>query len=162
EALRHSQPDRVRCTAADPGGEGRTFATELRESGLTVELIDDGEAARAAGSGDLVLLGADTVFRDGVLLNKIGTRTVATAAEKAGVPVIVACEVIKLAAVAAPPEVPAAETAERDLTPPEQIRTFVTEEGDFPPGDVAALIDRTPFLRDASALFSKDSEAERA
>jgi len=64
--------------------------------------------------------------------------------------VIVACEVIKLA-----PEDPRDPGEDRfDLTPPEHIDLFVTEEGEYPPGDIAVLIDRTPFLHDGYALLN--------
>ena len=142
EALLHSLPQRVVCTVSEPIGEGRPFSEELRRSGLEVELVADEEAARAAATADLVLVGADTVFRDGTLLNKAGTRGLAAAARSARVPLVVACEVIKLAPMG-PPESPEERT---DLTPPELIDRFVTEEGAFAPEDVASLIDRTPFL----------------
>jgi hypothetical protein len=58
-------------------------------------------------------------------------------------------EVIKLA-----PEDPRDTGEERfDLTGPDRIDLFVTEEGEFAPQDVASLIDRTPFLRDGYALL---------
>jgi hypothetical protein len=62
--------------------------------------------------------------------------------------------VIKLAPVAPPAELSVAEASERDLTRSELIDSFVTEEGAFAPAGLAALIDRTPFLREGSALSS--------
>jgi translation initiation factor eIF-2B subunit delta/methylthioribose-1-phosphate isomerase len=150
EALLHTPPDRVVCTISDPVGEGRGLAEDLRAAGLTVELVDDSDAEHAAGTVNLVLFGADTVFRDGSLVNKLGTAGIAKAAKKAGVPVVVACEIIKLA-----PEDPwEPEDEERfDFTPAEYIDTYVTEEGASPPAEIAALIDRTPFLREGYALL---------
>jgi translation initiation factor 2B subunit (eIF-2B alpha/beta/delta family) len=82
-------------------------------------------------------------------VNKVGTAGLAKAAKKAGVPVVVACEVIKLA-----PEDPRDPGEERfDLTEPGYIDTFVTEEGAYSPSEIASLIDRTPFLRDGYALL---------
>jgi translation initiation factor 2B subunit (eIF-2B alpha/beta/delta family) len=153
EAIEHTPPDRVVCTVSAPIEEGRELAEGLRGSGLAVDLVDDTDAEHAVGTVDLLLLGADTVFRDGSLVNKIGTAGLAKAAQKAGVPVIVACEVIKLA-----PEDPREPGEERfDLTPPESIDVFVTEEGEHPPGEIASLIDRTPFLHDGYALLLADS-----
>ena len=40
-----------------------------------------------------------------------------------------------------------------DLTPPEHVDLYVTEEGEFQPDEIAALIDRTPFLKDGYALL---------
>src|SRR6266581_3198012 len=77
--------------------QGRAFADELRASGLAVELVEDEDAPAELAGAALLLVGADTVFRDGTLCNKIGTRTLAKAAAEQEVPTIVACEVIKLA-----------------------------------------------------------------
>jgi hypothetical protein len=40
-----------------------------------------------------------------------------------------------------------------DLTPPERITQYVTEEGAFAPDEIAALIDRTPFLAEGYELL---------
>jgi translation initiation factor eIF-2B subunit delta/methylthioribose-1-phosphate isomerase len=149
EALLHTPPDRVVCTVSEPVGEGRGLVEELREEGLTVDLVEDSDGEHAVGTVNLLLVGADTVFRDGSLVNKVGTAGLAKAAKKAGVPVVVACEVIKLA-----PEDPRDPGEERfDLTEPGYIDTFVTEEGAYSPSEIASLIDRTPFLRDGYALL---------
>jgi ribose 1,5-bisphosphate isomerase len=149
EALLHTPPGRVVCTVSEPIGEGRPFAEELRGAGLSVDLVADADGPHAAETVDLLLVGADTVFRDGSLVNKIGTAGLAEAAQEAGVRVLVAAEVIKLA-----PEGPRDPEEERfDLTPPELIDEIVTEEGAYPPGEIAALIDRTPFLREGYALL---------
>ncbi|HEU4449588.1 MAG TPA: hypothetical protein VFR63_06365 [Gaiellaceae bacterium] len=149
EALIYAQPARVVCTVSEPIGEGRAFAAELAEAGLTTELVADEDAERAATTVDLLLLGADTVFRDGSLVNKVNTHGLAKAAKDAGVPVVVACEVLKLA-----PDDPCEPDEGRvDLTPAELIDRVATEEGVMPPEDVAALIDRTPFLREGYELL---------
>ena len=67
-------PARAICTVSEPIGEGRAFADELRGGAPNVDLIDDGDAPAALDDATLFLLGADTVFRDGTLCNKIGTR----------------------------------------------------------------------------------------
>jgi translation initiation factor eIF-2B subunit delta/methylthioribose-1-phosphate isomerase len=150
EAVEHTPPQRIICTVSEPGEEGRELAEALRGNELAVDIVDDSDAEHAVGTVDLLLLGADTVFRDGSLVNKVGTSGLAKAAKKAGVPVIVACEVIKLA-----PEDPRHPGEERfDLTAPKHIDLYVTEEGELPPLDIAALIDRTPFLHDGYALLN--------
>jgi ribose 1,5-bisphosphate isomerase len=149
EALTHTPPNRVVCTTSEPVGEGRELAEQLRQEGLTVEVVDDADAEHAVETVDLLLVGADTVFRDGSLVNKVGTVGLAETAKEKGIPVLVACEVIKLSP--AEPRDPGEERF--DLTGPEQIDLFLTEEGEFAPGDIAALIDRTPFLRDGHALL---------
>ncbi len=153
EALEHTPPERVVCTVSEPVGEGRELAENLRAAGLTVDIVDDPDAEHAVETVNLLLLGADTVFHDGSLVNKIGTAGLAKAAKEAGVPVIVACEVIKVTPVDA--RDPGEERF--DLTPPEHVDHYVTEEGDFTPEEIGALIDRTPFLRDGYALLANDS-----
>ena len=152
EALLRTPPDRVICTASSPQDEGRAFSEELRAEGLEVELVEDSEAPRQLEWASLLLLGADTVFRDGTLCNKMGTTPLAEAAADKGVPTIVACEVIKLAPVAAA-NAPQLTAAEFELTPPELIDSIVTEEGTVSPEEIRALVDRTPFLRDGYALL---------
>jgi ribose 1,5-bisphosphate isomerase len=153
EALLHTQPDRVVCTVSEPGQEGRELEERLRAEGLTTELVSDGDAGHAAETVNLLLIGADTVFRDGSLINKTGTRDLTKAAAGAGVPVLVACEVIKLAPV--DPREPGEDRF--DLTPPEQVDSYVTEEGIFAPGEIPALLDRTPYLREGYALLQQQS-----
>ena len=150
EAVLYTPPVRVICTVSAPLEEGRAFAEELRSAELDVELVDDADAEAALERASLVLIGADTVYRDGSVCNKVGTRRVAQAAAQRGVRTVVACEVIKLAPVDAP-----ASTADDlfDITPPELIDEVVTEEGAYRSDDVRALIDRTPFLSEGYALL---------
>jgi len=149
EALLYAQPARVVCTVSEPIGEGRAFSEELSEAGLTTELVADEDAEHAVATVQILLLGADTVFRDGSLLNKAKTNGLTKAAKIAGVPVIVACEVLKLA-----PDDPIEPDEERvDVTPPEQIDRIVTEEGEFAADEISVLIDRTPFLREGYELL---------
>jgi len=149
EALVYTPPERVICTVSAPQEEGRTFAQELREAGLEVELVTDDEAPGKLEWASLLLVGADTVFHDGTVSNKPGTHVLAQAAAESGVPAIVACEVIKLA----PLDAPAPDAL--DLTPPELIDLIITEEGTHPADEIGALIDRTPFLRDGYALLAR-------
>lgn len=152
EALLQGSPDRVICTVSSPQDEGRAFSADLRECGLEVELVEDSNAPRALEWASLLLVGADTVFRCGTLYNKTGTRALAEAAADEGVPVVVACEVVKLAPIEAHDETEL--TAEEfELTPAELIDSIVTEEGTFLPDEIRALVDRTPFLREGYTLL---------
>jgi translation initiation factor 2B subunit (eIF-2B alpha/beta/delta family) len=155
EALVHTAPARAICTVSEPVGEGRAFAEELRGEGLNVDLVEDADAPSLLGDATLFLIGADTVFHDGTLNNKIGTTALAEAAAARNVPTVVACEIIKLAPIeaATAPEPSEAERTLFELTPPELISEIVTEEGPTPTDCVGALIDRTPFLRDGYALL---------
>lgn len=145
EAVLHTRPERVLCTVSAPLEEGRAFAADLGEQGVSVELVEDEAAEDALGGASLLLLGADTVYEDGSVVNKVGTRALAEAATATGVRTVVACEVLKLA----PRRPPAApdEAELRDLTAPPYVDAVVTEEGSMATEEVRALIDRTPFLR---------------
>lgn len=154
-ALLRTPPQRVICTVSDPIGEGRAFAKGLRAEGLNVDLVEDAEGASALSSATLFLAGADTVFRDGTLCNKVGTTALAEAAATHGIPTVVAAEVVKLAPIDAD-DAPDPGPAERELfelTAPELLSEIVTEEGSFRPDEIAHLIDRTPFLREGYTLL---------
>jgi translation initiation factor 2B subunit (eIF-2B alpha/beta/delta family) len=154
EAFQQTEPAKVICTVSEPVGEGRAFAEELREGGLDVELVEDADAPARVADTSLLLIGADTVFRDGTLCNKVGTIPLAKAAAEAGVPTVVASEVIKLAPVpgSQAPELADIERSLFELVPPELITEVVTEEGTFTTDDIATLVDRVPFLSEGYAL----------
>ena len=150
EAVLHTPPARVFCTASTPFEEGRRLAEDLRTEGLDVGLVEDDDIHRALETTSLVLVGADAVYEDGSVKNKIGTRPLAEAARRTGVRTVVACEVLKLGPVAPPPVEDEPEL--RDTTSPEFIDEIVTEEGPVVPADVKSVIERTPFLRDGYRL----------
>jgi translation initiation factor 2B subunit (eIF-2B alpha/beta/delta family) len=151
EAVLHTPPARVSCTASAPFEEGRRLAEDLRTEGLDVELVEDDDIDRALETTSLVLVGADAVYEDGSVKNKIGTRALAEAAQRMGIRTVVACEVLKLGPVPPPPLEDEPEL--RDTTSPELIDAIVTEEGAVVPADVKSLIERTPFLRDGYRLL---------
>jgi len=70
----------------------RLTAWELKRNGVPFRLITDGMVGyvMARGLVDKVLVGADRVWKDGSVANKIGTLTIATVAEEYGVPFYVA------------------------------------------------------------------------
>ena len=152
ERLIAAPPERVICTVSSPQDEGRAFSEDLRENGLEVELVEDEQAPSRLEWASLLLVGADTVFRDGALINKAGTTIMAEAAAADNVPVVVACEVVKLAPFDSDvaPELTAPDF---ELTPAELIDSVVTEEGTVSPEEIRALVDRTPFLRDGYAIL---------
>jgi translation initiation factor 2B subunit (eIF-2B alpha/beta/delta family) len=141
----------VLCTVSGEHEEGRALAEELAGEGVNVEVVEDAEGPRAVRRARLVLVGADTVYRDGTLANRQGTRALAEAAAQGRKPVVVATELIKLAPF--DPPASAADPARSDLTPPELIAEYVTEDGAVPPDEVAVLVERTPFLREGYELL---------
>ena len=151
EALVHASPGRVVCTVSEPAGEGRAFAEELAKAGLsprswpTTTPSTPSQPSRSCSSAPTPSSGTARSS------NKVGTSSLTKAARKAKVPVIVASEVLKIA-----PADPRRPTEERvDLTPAHTITQIVTEEGTFAPDQIAALVDRTPFLAEGYALLSE-------
>jgi ribose 1,5-bisphosphate isomerase len=151
EAVLHTPPARLFCTVSAPFEEGRRLAEDLRTEGLDVELVEDTEVGRALEVASLVLVGADTVYDDGSIKNKIGTRPIAEAARRTSVRTLVACELLKLAPI--PPPIVEDEPELRDTTPAMLVDEIVTEEGSVAPDQVRTLIERTPFLRDGYRLL---------
>ena len=151
EAVLHTPPARLLCTVSQPHEEGRRLAEDLRAEGLDADVVEDADVEDAFGNVSLVLIGADTVYEDGSVRNKIGTRSLLELAERVGVRSVVACELLKLAPVAAPGAEDEPEL--RDTTPGDLIDEIVTEEGSVAPEDVRSVIEQTPFLRDGYRLL---------
>jgi translation initiation factor 2B subunit (eIF-2B alpha/beta/delta family) len=151
EAVVHTPPARVLCTVSSPYDEGRRLAEELRGEGLDASVVEDADVGQVFESVSLVLVGADTVYEDGSVGNKIGTRPLLELAQSVGVRCVVACELLKLAPVAPPNDEDEPEL--RDTTPAEVIDEIVTEEGSVMPEHVRSVIERTPFLRDGYRML---------
>ena len=147
--------ERVVCTVSAPLEEGRAFSEELRASGLDVDFVEDADAIDALERSSVLLIGADTVFRDGSVANKVGTRPLAEAAARLGICTIVACEVIKLAPIDPPERI---EDEHFDITPARFIDEVVTEEEALSDG-VRSLVDRTPFLSEGYALLDSGGKS---
>jgi len=138
-------------TESNPLGEGRTTARLLAGRGLPVRLIADAQAGLFVSQMATVLVGADTVFADGTVVNKVGTLALALLARRARVPFFVATESLKVAPArweetgealpldASPEEPPALYF---DATPPRLITALITEEGVFKPRRLAPLARR--------------------
>jgi translation initiation factor 2B subunit (eIF-2B alpha/beta/delta family) len=138
-------------TESNPLGEGRTAARLLAARGLPVQLIADAQAGLFLSQMAAVLVGADTVFADGAVVNKVGTLALSLLARRARVPFFVATETLKVAPDrwvetgetlplgASPDEPPAVYF---DVTPPRLITALITEEGVFGPRRLAPLARR--------------------
>jgi len=135
--------DGVRVVVAEsrPGGEGVELARRLRSAGVPVRVTPDLAAHLAMPGSAALVFGADTVTRDGCIINKVGTRLLALAAREHGVPAIAVFEPYKIHPSRACGEVP----LERwtisiegwgqesvpvfDETPPSLVRAALTSEG---------------------------------
>lgn len=146
EALSRRPEVRTIVPESRPLFEGRRMAEKLVERGGQTTLIIDGAMAYFAREADAALVGADSVLADGSIVNKVGTRLTALAAEDGGVPFYVACETCKFDVrnyLGRPPileEGCAAEVAEGfpgvevrnpcfEVTPARLITSLVTEKG---------------------------------
>ena len=92
-------PGRVIVGASDPGGEGRSLATELG-----ARCVNDADAVRQVRLAGAVLVGADAIGTHS-FVNKVGTLALAEAAHEAGTPFLVVAESFKWIHVANPPVV---------------------------------------------------------
>lgn len=86
---------RVLVLDSRPLFEGKNLATSLMRAGLQVEYIPFSGIAHAIQDASLVFLGAHSMLSNGRLMSRIGTASVAMAASKADIPVIVCCESVK-------------------------------------------------------------------
>ncbi len=134
----------VTIAEARPDCEGIELAESLSTAGLDVTVTTD--AALPAMLSDqefgAILVGADTILPNGDVINKVGTRALALAADRADVPVYVAAARDKVAvddtfhreegptqAVYDGPEAIDVRNPVFDLTPGELIDGVVTENG---------------------------------
>lgn len=91
----------VIVTESRPMMEGRILARELAARDIPVTLIADAAAAMVMPVVDLVLVGADAVTSTH-LMNKIGTRMIALAAQEHDIPMYAVCDTTKFAGLSLP------------------------------------------------------------
>ncbi len=96
EALTGANPERVTVAVSRPGAEGRGMAEAIAEAGIEVSVTSDANLPNAIRGADHVLVGADTVFRDGSVRNKVGTTAALLAADRFDVPAAVVCAAAKI------------------------------------------------------------------
>lgn len=89
-------------------------------------------------SANLVLVGADLVYREGTLLHKIGTRPLAHAAHSRRIPTIILTGSSKF--VAQLPRGPPPRPELFDRTPARWISEYWTETGPIRPGEVGPQV----------------------
>jgi translation initiation factor 2B subunit (eIF-2B alpha/beta/delta family) len=155
-AIDEGDPEAVLIPESRPGREGIDVAEQLA-SETDVTLTSDAAFPYqlVEWDADCFVVGADTVFSDGTLTNKVGTRAGALSAGDVDVPVLVGTatdkishdRTIDLEARAASelydgtaPITVANPTF--DLTPPSAIDRFVTERGPVDPGEIEPLAAR--------------------
>ncbi|MDI3476379.1 MAG: translation initiation factor eIF-2B subunit delta [Thermococcaceae archaeon] len=139
-ALRKGKRFKVILTESSPDYEGLHLSKELDALGVPFEVITDAQIGLFAEKATLALVGADSVTKDGAVVNKAGTKLLALACHDAGVPFYVAAESFKMHPEADAKDV---ELMERpysrqgyrvrnylfDITPWKYIRGIITELG---------------------------------
>ncbi|TYL38309.1 initiation factor 2B [Natronococcus pandeyae] len=155
EALRDGNPSRVFVAESRPAREGVTVAEELADE-YPVTLHTDAATAHVLASEDVdrVVVGADAIRPDGAVVNKTGTRALAIAAAREGVPVTVVAATDKIST----REEVNLESGTRsavydgeaaidvvnptfDVTPADCVTEVATERGRLETGDVADVAD---------------------
>jgi ribose 1,5-bisphosphate isomerase len=157
----------VICTETRPLFQGHITAKELINAGIKTTLIVDSAMRWAIKQKevDLILVGADAITSEGVVINKIGTRLLALAANEYNIPFYVATPIFKFDPDTAigklekiemrnyteiwadPPknlniENPAFETVSRNY-----IDGLITESGVIPPSYLFGIVnEKYPFI----------------
>jgi len=143
----------VYCTETRPRYQGHITAKNLSDHGIKVTMIVDSAVSHILKEVDYLFTGADVIFSDGSIMNKLGTHTISLMANNFKTPHIVlttthCCEVNDLLNAREEIEERSAdevwEEKERpkslkiknpafDIVPNELIDKFITEEGVFSP-----------------------------
>lgn len=84
------------CTESRPYRESLRIVAALADSAVSFVAYSDASMALAAADADLILVGADALFRDGSFANKIGSLPLALSARHVGTPYYVVTELSKL------------------------------------------------------------------
>lgn len=130
----------VFATESFPGLEGKELAKHLITLGVPVKLITDSAVDSIISRVNLVLVGADSVLKDGSLIHKTGTGNIAIAAKKHGIPLCSSCETAKFSTQDFIGDLPTIPQDLFDLTRPEFVSNYITEDGQVEPSGVEKLI----------------------
>jgi len=151
----------VICTETRPRYQGHITARELSSYGIPTTLIVDSAAHLVMKELkiDKVIVGADTIYASGDMINKIGTSQIAICAKELDIDFIVAVESIKFSPqsllgsrveieerdpseVIKPGKLPRVKILNPafDITRADYIDVFVTEFGVIPPEAVYSLL----------------------
>lgn len=86
KAKKEGRKFEVYNTETRPKFQGRITAEELAKAGIKVTHMVDSAGRSMIRKADLFLFGCDAVTSEGFLINKIGTESLADAAQSAGIP----------------------------------------------------------------------------
>jgi len=136
--------NRAYVMESGPLFEGRTMASALSDAGIPSMAIPDAEGASMLARASCALVGADSVLRDGAVVNKVGTRGLAAVAADRKKPFYVACETLKFdarydAATWPGSHIPTMSSM-FEVTPADLVTTIVTERGTYGPEVVRMML----------------------
>lgn len=136
---------RVIVAEGRPGFEGHAVARALAAEGVEVVLVVDAALGLHAREADVAIVGADAVMPDGSLVNKVGTRLLGLACQRAQTPLYAAADRFKVSAAATLPlEEKASHEVWPDAPPGVQVRNIYFDRTE------AALV--TGYATDAGLL----------
>lgn len=125
----------IGVVALESGSHGEATAGELRQYGISVEVVPDDAVREHILRARKVLVGADSILGDGSLVNGTPTCELAAAAKEADIPFYPVCETAKLNV--------ASYLGQRmeledgfDLVPSRLITGIITEKGMIRPHDI--------------------------
>jgi len=126
----------VYATESYPGMEGTKFAEALVGLGVPVKLVADSAVGSIIPNVDIVLVGADSVLKDGSLLHKVGTRSIAAAAREREIPFYSVGDSMKFSTSDFLGEPVQASKDLFDITPSQYVSEYITETGAVEPSEV--------------------------
>src|SRR5712692_1883319 len=137
--------NRVYVLESGPLFEGRTLANALSDAGVPATAVPDSEGPSLLARASCVLVGADSVLRDGAVVNKVGTTGLARAAADRKKSFYVACETLKFdarydASTWPGSRIPTAMNPTFEVTPGELVTTIVTERGTYAPEVIRTML----------------------
>ncbi|SRR5712691_578323 len=153
--------ERVFVLESKPLLEGLGLARALSEDGVPTKTVPDDAGAPLVSDATYVLVGADSVLRDGSVVNKIGTHRLASTAANDHKPVYVVCETLKFDARydavtwpgspsrgderQAETSVPATEGfRDFEVTPAQLVTMIATERGAYAPDTIRIMLTPRP------------------
>jgi len=107
-----------------------------------VTVVPDPEGPARLATASYALVGADSVLRDGSVVNKVGTQALALAAKDRAKPFYVACESLKFDARYDGASWPVRPDIDPlfDLTPGHLVTMVVTERGAYTPDVIRTML----------------------
>lgn len=138
QAFRIARVKGIEVIAIESGSYGEATAQQLRSWGIKVKVVPNEAIRQWMPRVNKVLVGADSILRDGSLINGTPTYEVASAAKDSSIPFYVVGETTKFDFQSCLNE----ETKPGfDKVPPDLITGIITEEGIMKPGEVINRIE---------------------